>query len=217
LDAVVLGGIVWAPVNVGATIIDDNIGGSVTTLGFSYQFCRNSAPKKPSSTATALLKGPLTEVEALANPASFIFSTTGNWLANGENYESIFNLWTPEINDSPCPSGWRVPTAGELEILHIASADNYYPANSNGMTRTTYFMGDDNTSKLYFPLAGQHKQKDGTSDGYGGKFCLWSSTIDIASNGEPTAYGISMHHTASKTFGLANLATGRSIRCVYAE
>lgn len=168
LKPVLLGGKYWAPVNVGATTISTVANQS--TQGFVYQWGRNANlplvwdGNDGSGAGQNTYAGPVDY--ATANGAAkdkFITVSKStpikDWLNDDNNKNERNNQWTPSINNSPCPPGWRVPSSDELTLL----LDRYNSANSEG--RYEFILGDDPNVKLYLPRAGYLNYTNGATHG----------------------------------------------------
>ncbi|MDL2278156.1 fibrobacter succinogenes major paralogous domain-containing protein, partial [Parabacteroides sp. OttesenSCG-928-G07] len=165
-----VGGMYWAPVNVGATTTE-YIANNASSLGFHFQWGRN---KSFSTNSTYVnIHGPLSYENATIGDAKDKFilqSGTGHrdWLNPNDPNVSIRNeLWSSTVNDSPCPKGWRVPTNEEFKPLLSKSA----PSSNNRLV----FNGDDG-NQLYFPNNGIKRWNTGVIDSKGTVF-LWCANV----------------------------------------
>ncbi|MDL2255262.1 hypothetical protein LJC38_01590 [Parabacteroides sp. OttesenSCG-928-K15] len=154
MDPVLVGGRFWAPVNVGQTTLDGSATASLASWGNLFQWGRNTAfnPETFDST-NDVVDGPLSYNDAMAdeNKDKFIKLASGNdWLATDDPKTNERNkLWSPEVNNSPCPKGWRVPTKAELEILKGKASGDLY----NEQKFRTEIPGDESGKFLYLPHA----------------------------------------------------------------
>ncbi|MDR0537891.1 MAG: hypothetical protein LBH04_07625 [Tannerellaceae bacterium] len=159
-----VGDVLWAPLNVGATVIPaakiawkdkDSIARSWT--GTYFQWGRN-VPFYPDSSASISANkknGPLTLADAQAT-SSFIISSTGDWL---KSTDLDNDLWGGVSNDStkmqgPCPKYWYIPSFAQGKALEAAlkNASSTYSAYWHDF----HVTGRNNEScSLYFPLGGK--------------------------------------------------------------
>jgi len=198
-----VGGVYWAPVNVGATkIIPNNITTSLEAYGYIYQWGRNLAfPPTPISSS---LPGQVTYYNATEGTHKDVFITgVANWewllSSDTEGVKTRNSLWTKEVNQSPCPEGWRVPTAVDVNIFSSRS-----PRLEN---KYLVITGDNNGKNLYFPLSGYIHPGTASLDYPAARFYGWSvpaSPLTHNSYYYSTSYGVTAH----------GVGHGFSLRCV---
>lgn len=186
LKPVVLGGLRWAPVNVGATEIGTTTG--VIHNGLYFQWGRNTGfvyGGEPGDVYPT--SGPFSLYDATVGAAKdkFIKSIYGDWITPPTN-----NLWSGDNQQGPCPAGWRVPTKAELEIITNAFGGTYAGnerVSWDSVHNRVVIRGDNGTDLLYFPTTGfRFNNGDSMSQGVTGTY--WSSSPE---GWNSTALGIS--------------------------
>ena len=150
-------GKIWMDRNLGASQVATS-GTDAASYGDLYQWGRGADGHQcRTSSTTATLS--TTDVPGNAN---FITSNSGNYDWRSTQND---NLWQG-VNgvNNPCPSGYRIPTASELEIERESWSAN----NSTGAF----------ASPLKLPLAGFRYYIDGSLDNVSVSVLYWSSTVD---------------------------------------
>ena len=124
LPAVKVGGIDWAPVNVGAMQLTDG--------GKLYQWGRNT-PFLAGAVGAERLVGPVSVADGISatNLPKFIEVIAGSpswWTADVDGNSSLWNTNT----QGPCPTGWRLPTYAELSALRAMATTGKVTVGSDG-------------------------------------------------------------------------------------
>lgn len=149
LKPVLVAGRYWAPVNVGANTLD---GGTTSAgMGYYFQHGRNDFPISYLQDCKAnAVEGPVTWEEATGIYANRFIKES--WLSPDDpKYSERDASWHPEINNSPCPKGWRVPTNSDFEaLLAVVKSKDVKDAGNNRLS----LVGDDGATLLYFPRTG---------------------------------------------------------------
>lgn len=204
LKPVLVGGIYWAPVNVGATTINGT--DAVSDLGNVYQWGRNEPFQVGPNDVppTDVIKGPVKYAEVSTTYKNNFIGHNLDWIALEDPDRATRNLrWSKNVNDSPCPKGWRVPRKDELGILKKQIADGKGTPEASKF-RIAY-TGDNGTDILYVGLTGWREYITGQSRNRGTYQQLWSSSI----NADGRAYRID---NAKEYYSALTYAFG--IRCV---
>lgn len=184
LKPVMIEGQYWAPLNVGAETVTYTSTVSREYSGYYYQWGRNepfdptqiypsvTAPVNYQDEMKGIYKG--THIAISASPY--------DWLnINDPELETRNNRWSKEINDSPCPKGWRVPTYDEmLKVM------NRYSAKGSRITGRLTIPGDDieGNQPLYWPLVSWFSRTEGKHAGSWGSHAQnWTSTLGAGAKG----------------------------------
>jgi len=179
LKPVLLGGIYWAPVNVGATTIDGT--NSQSDIGNVFQWGRNEPLPIEDGTVTEMndiQSGPVSYEDASGQFKNKFITSQKDWLKAEDPQVPYRNLrWSKNINDSPCPKGWRVPRKDELDMLRIRVNEGDV-VKETAKCRYSY-TGDNGTDILHIALIGWRHYPNGTSSGRGVHQQLWSSSINV--------------------------------------
>lgn len=207
LTGVEVGGVTWAPVNAGALASDE--------AGFYTQWNRTAGFR--GGVTTDVVTGPL-PFKVFYNPANdytpqlyqqpFIVNrtgdATGDWLSAGDPYTATRSgLWNLS-NHNPCPTGWQIPTATQMQSLVDAYTAGEYTDNGTSVS----FTGDDGVSVLTLPYRGYLDSTDGKlyKNGFTGHY--WS----ISAEGEQsTALSIGDSGVSLDAYPRA---MGFTLRCV---
>jgi len=161
-DGVVINGIRWATRNVGA---HGEFVEKPEHFGGYYQWGRRGdGHEQPTSGTTATLSDTDT-------PPHGDFILVGLWPPYDWRSPQNHVLWGPvKTANDPCPSGWRVPTNGELNSLENSGS---YWSKLNGIDGR-FFGSDENT--IFLPAAGLRKSGDGLFELIGVVGIYWSNT-----------------------------------------
>ncbi|MDL2208894.1 hypothetical protein LJB97_04650 [Parabacteroides sp. OttesenSCG-928-O15] len=211
-----VGSLYWAPVNVGATSVD-NTTPSTTTTGYYYQWGRN----------TKFTQNPAPTIERRSNNANPTLATAdgnSNFFYEGGSYYPLYDWlrdntsdqatrnarWSTPAN-TPCPTGWRLPTRAEAD--QFAAARNTKAVREAAQKRWK-ITGDDGQA-LYFPQTGDIGYSNGTVNAAASsQICyLWiSDHYADATYGRAYMIRISGNNSVSSINNYK--ATGCPIRCV---
>jgi len=208
LKPVLFGGIYWAPVNVGASIITGEL--NLANMGYVYQWGRNGYGSEviddTSTPYTDIQAGPVSYAESVGTYSNKFIAGSNDWLITQDAYRATRDrLWSKNINESPCPPGWRVPRIDEMKKF----VDTYSSANYEAGRYRYGITGDNGTDKLYIPLAGYRYYGDGSSRSRGVAAVYWSSS----SNGGGRGGRLHIFASGSNVV-YADYGYGKSIRCV---
>ncbi|MDR0872709.1 MAG: Ig-like domain-containing protein [Prevotellaceae bacterium] len=184
VTGIVIGGITWAPKNIASPGVFATTEGSG---GLLYQWNR-----KTGWNTTEYVIGPT--LEDIHREWNTTPSTSSTWSSA----------------NNPCPAGWRVPTAQELETLKDHYKEYVY---QNGTMGHTFGEGD---AELFLPVPGWRFHTNqgmliGGAIQNGTQSIYWSST---ESTDYIYAYGLDLSKDGILVRGDINKATGASVRCV---
>lgn len=145
LDEVTIAGVTWAPVNMG---YDSNL-----FYGLLFQWSRRYGQGYNTTETPALsFTGPtdIGVINAIGNKDKFYKPTTLPFDCTSSGSQAS---WVANV--SPCPIGWRLPSAEEMTGL-IASGSTWASSGINGIPGRWFggnHSGDKNGS-VFFPAAG---------------------------------------------------------------
>ena len=202
--------VIWAPINLGATEIATEIIADESTpeikaandrqCGYFFQWGRNVPFRyggEPGDVAPSDITL-VTYVEATKPDylyADKFISKSGNWFSDF----ATFNKDWPREND-PCPTGWRVPTKNELQIVLTQATTSSTKTNGVWISPTN--------AAFVLPVSGWRKNSDGTSLSRGTEVAYWSATFE---NGK--GYRLNFPAGAS-TLETRTFSAGYNIRCI---
>jgi uncharacterized protein (TIGR02145 family) len=196
---VLVEGVYWAPVNVGAT--STTYSADLAGCGYIFQWGRSYAGFTYGSTGDTF-GGPVSATEAeTTHVDKFITNssaeTFNDWLNSQDDL-----LWSGENARGPCPAGWRVPTDTELGVLQAKYVSTNF-ANSR------LAIPADEGATLYLPAAGYRSYGSaGTWLGRGTYGGYWSSSVDGT-----TARSFNFSSGSSNMYS-SSRAYGYSVRCL---
>ena len=200
-------GVVWAPVNCGYHETDFKWGklyqwgrkyGQGYDCPWDKTYVDASVPEKVQGYVD-LVTG-----QSEANADKFYYGYMLIW--HNIPYDNLWNLGTQnnpvKTEYDPCPEGWRVPTASELDALRNNSSSWTASDDQNGYWFSGLTSYASEVSQVFFPAAGYRRNdtSDGVDRSRGGYY--WSSQD----------YGYCFYSSFSSTFNLSGL--GASVRCV---
>lgn len=176
---IVIGDVVWAPVNCGYEPANGEYKGY--PYGKLYQWGRKYGQGYDSNDASYpsganLVQGPVDPSwGSSADHSDEFFYGSSNWCN-----QQIDDLWADsngKTGEDPCPEGWRVPTYDELSNLRA----NYSSWTTDASEHNgRYFTGEytymEGIAQIFLPAAGYRYYIDGSVSkrGYVGDY--WSST-----------------------------------------
>lgn len=176
---IVIGGVVWAPVNCGYEPADEDYKGY--PYGKLYQWGRKYGQgyddiDESYPSGNNIIMGPVegSVGNAAENAEKFCVTSSDpyNWC---ESHDS--NMWgAAKTAYDPCPEGWRVPTKDELELLK--SNRSSWTQDSNGHWGY-YFSGEytyiEGAPRIFLPAAG-YRTTVGNAEERNETGLYWSST-----------------------------------------
>ena len=135
----------WAPVNVGAS--STTYSANQAGCGLLFQWGHNKG--FVFGAQSNVVTGPVTyEMAEGTYKDRYIKVSDVNISWCTDLVESGCSLaWSPEVNNGPCPEGWRVPTKEEMEPIYLAhKASSLFSGNGLKIT------GDDKKNTLFYLL-----------------------------------------------------------------
>lgn len=167
-EPIAVGGITWAPVNVGAC--EPTESGLYFQWGRSFRLTESDKVLAGPMPFGALSSdGVFNDVQYFVVNRQELSVSNGDWIPSNDSYTSYRNaLW--KTAGRPCPEGWRVPTAAECDALVSAT----HTINSGVME----IDGDAAGTKLLLPLSGTRDRFTGTVTAKGNIGRYWSSDTD---------------------------------------
>lgn len=211
---IVIGDVIWAPVNCGYEPATSDSKGY--PYGKLYQWGRKYGQGHSTSydaSVPEIVEGPISAINGQKDIYSNTFFTASespfDWTSPQKD-----DLWNSGTEDNPvkteydpCPEGWRVPTYAELDRLNNISSSFMTVGDQEGR----YFCGDytylDNAPQVFFPAAG-HRDYDGIAYDRGYYGYYWSSRphSDYADFLFFSSSDVNMYY--------GRRAGGSSVRCV---
>lgn len=220
---IVIGDVIWAPVNCGYEPATSDSKGY--PYGKLYQWGRKYGQGYSTSYDASVpekVEGPISAINGHKDIYSNTFFTASespyDWMTPQND-----NLWNSGTEDNPvkteydpCPEGWRVPTYTELEKL--SNCSTFLKVEDQ---KGRYFCGDytylDDAPQVFFPAAG-YRSVDGDFTSRGTKGHYWSSSPYTSSYTSPDIkyYAGSLFFNSSGVDPDPNdiRAGGQSVRCV---
>ena len=207
---IVIGDLVWAPVNCGYEPREYK----GYPYGKLYQWGRKYGQGYDSSDASYpsgddLVQGRVAPSWGSSADHSYeFFYGSSNWCNR-----QIDDLWADskgKTREDPCPEGWRVPTADELESLSA----NYSSWTNGALGHYGYYFTGEYTymegiPQVFLPEAGSRSGIYGSVDYRRNNGYYWSSTSLLDS------YAYSLEFSRYNVYmGYDDRADGHTVRCV---
>ena len=195
----------WMDRNLGATQVATS-STDAASYGDLYQWGRNTDGHQIRTSTT--VAGP---VESGSEGTSFI-TNNGDWLSTNTTSQAVNDArWnsgsegTPEKVDAndPCPAGYRVPTATELEAELNNGGDGFWGTGSVQNNAAGAFA-----SVLKLPLAGYRYYSTGALTNVGSFGYYWSSTVS------GTNARFLFFYSGNANMRDFNRAYGFAVRCI---
>lgn len=217
---ILVGKTVWAPVNCGYHKTDYPYG-KLYQWGRKYgQGYDESDATYPSIDNGTIKKGgtSLSDGQSEANmDVFFLGNSVKDWLSPSDN--SLWNSGTESspvknVNNDPCPDGWRVPTYAELHDLWSKHSDlttDESGQNGRWFSGTTSYSED--IPRLFIPANGRRYNDSGDVGGRGSSGYYWSSRADDSLD---DSRAFDFHYYATSNLGSASLyrSQAKGVRCV---
>ena len=212
---IVIGDVIWAPVNCGYEPATSDSKGY--PYGKLYQWGRKYGQGYSTSydaSAPEIVEGPISVINGQKDIYSNTFFTASespfDWTSpqKGDLWNSGTEENPQKTEYDPCPEGWRVPTYAELDRLN----NSYSSFITVGDQKGRYFCGDytylDNAPQVFFPAAGNRRNYGGDADLRGDRGYYWSSRPDSYGADGLYFYGRDVYMYYDGRAG------GYSVRCV---
>ena len=178
---IIIGDVIWAPVNCGYEPSTSKSKGY--PYGKLYQWGRKYGQGYSTSydaSVPEIAEGPITAVNGYKDKYSNTFFTASespyDWLSLQND-----NLWNSGTEENPvkteydpCPTGWRVPTYAELDKLSNNSSWTTV-GNQGGRSFSGEYTFLDNAPQVFFPAAGYRDYDGGGAYNRGRYGEYWSS------------------------------------------
>ncbi|MBQ9723442.1 MAG: Ig-like domain-containing protein [Bacteroidales bacterium] len=187
---IAIGSTVWAPVNCGykAATIDGAKPDKGFPYGKLYQWGRKYGQgySADSDSEPKFYSGSVTyDIGQNKSMGDYFFKCESDWITQPD--DSMWNSGTEDApvktaND-PCPSGWRVPTYSELNVLITDHSDwttndgqigYYYSGVLTTTVYDTHPLGEDKP-QVFLPAAGYRDGRSGSATNRDSFAYYWSS------------------------------------------
>ncbi|MBO7321568.1 MAG: Ig-like domain-containing protein [Bacteroidales bacterium] len=215
---IVIGDVVWAPVNCGYEPANGDYKGY--PYGKLYQWGRKYGQgysTRYDATEPEIVEGPVMPSVGKSEESTDVFFTASespyDWckVPNGALWNSGTEEAPVKTDTDPCPAGWRVPTYEELSKLN---QNSLWATNDEGQ-KGRFFCGEytfiEGAPSVFFPAAGKRDCSDGGAGYRGLRGHYWSSRPNNLS-----AYYASplFFHDGWAIMTYYTRADGFSVRCV---
>ena len=215
---IVIGDVIWAPVNCGYEPATSDSKGY--PYGKLYQWGRKYGQgysKIYDASGPEIVEGPISAINGKKDIYSNTFFTASEYPHDWTSPQKD-DLWNSGTEDNPvkteydpCPEGWRVPTYAELDRLN----NSYSSFITVGDQKGRYFCGDytylDNAPQVFFPAAGCRWGDRGDALHRGTAGSYWPSRPDSYYGAYVLSFGRDVVDMGN---GFHFRATGSSVRCV---
>lgn len=211
---IVIGDIVWAPVNCGykASTLDSK----GFPMGKYYQWGRKFGQgysDKYDEKGPIVIEGPISNFNGQREAYADYFISGGNWLDNMD--DALWNAGTEQepkkTEYDPCPSGWRVPTNSEMTTLCLNMS-----IKTLGSTEGRWFSGEftylDGCPRIYLPSAGYLRNYDGSGVSRNEYGQYWTSWISDSYHYKTYPTYLSFYYSEIRAFNHREQAN--TVRCV---
>ena len=187
---IAIGSTVWAPVNCGykAATIDGTKPDKGFPYGKLYQWGRKYGQgySAASDSEPLIRSGSVTyQIGQNMSMGGYFFKCESDWIETTD--DSMWNSGTEDApvktDNDPCPSGWRVPTYSELNVLITDHSDwttndgqrgYYYSGVLTTTVYDTHPLGEDKP-QVFLPAAGYRNGRSGSATNRDIDAYYWSS------------------------------------------
>ena len=162
---ILISGILWAPVNCGYHATKFPYGklyqwGRKHGQGYGEPYAYEEANVKPDALLIEIVEAPVTPAEARKYPNRFYAGSAMSRFSWTINYSMLWNTSTEEgiisknVENDPCPKGWRVPDIQDFNILRL----NYSETTTKDGQKGHWCSGTEPYSteaqRIFLPYAG---------------------------------------------------------------
>ena len=147
----------------------------------------------------------------------------GDWLVAADN--TLWNEDTKSVYD-PCPYGWKIPSAEDLSVLHLADAEDNTPLDE-ARKQYGWHLSDGN-NKFFYSACGRRRYNDGKVENMNYKEGVypsqpqpwegyyWTSSTTADGKAVSLYFDLTTTRTINKFFPShsARRANGFQVRCV---
>ena len=225
-QGVKLGETVWAPVNCGYHATDFKYGklyqwGRKYGQGYGgslYDESGRPIGTYSDATTPAIEEGGVSVIAGNDKSNENIFYTEYNYDWVDSQNHKLWNSGTEsdpiKTEYDPCPSGWRVPTVGEIRDLCRNFSSWTSKDDQPGYWLSGSISYAEDVPKIFFPAAGD-RYNDGRADSRGTMGYYWSSSRYNGSGYSYAAIDLLFFEGGYvSTGGGSSHANGYSVRCV---
>lgn len=195
---ILIGGILWAPVNCGYHATDYPYGklfqwGRKHGQGYGAPYLSDKHNVRPDKTTADIVPAPVTPAEARKHPNVFYARSDNsifNWTRNDVKLWNQFTddgiIFKNKLND-PCPDGWRLPEL--FDFYNLTKNYSEFTESHEGGQKGRWFSGPEpygtDVQRIFLPAVGS-RNRDGysanrdVSTGYwslrhgGGEGLIWT-------------------------------------------
>ncbi|MDR0536510.1 MAG: hypothetical protein LBH04_00430 [Tannerellaceae bacterium] len=198
--------LLWAPLNVGATVLNESAPGALTfnstslnKVGYVYQWGRNDSLKAYDTADKYTTAGPV-DSTVFSDPANsdkffWVSSSDSSW--RRPYYDDLWGYVSRDITKmrGPCPEGWRLPTYEEAQAMVDSIGSSVLTGNYRKLTLKPGSGG----GILHFPVLG-FRNVDGTpSTGPNNNCDYWTCSPDKKNTPAKPTYGSSYRVQGTST------------------
>ena len=164
---ILIGGILWAPVNCGYHATDYPYGklfqwGRKHGQGYGEPYANDNHRVRPDSTTADIVPAPVTPAEARKHPNNFyarsdyaLFNWTDNDMKLWNQFTDDGIVFKNKLND-PCPEGWRLPEL--FDFYNLTKNYSEFTEYHEGGQKGRWFSGPEpygtGVQRIFLPAVG---------------------------------------------------------------